>query len=53
MTGLRLSDLLEPVMQLAYEAGRLIESELNRPDGPRGSGFKADVDVEIEVLLRL
>ncbi len=52
MTGLRLSDLLEPVMQLAYEAGRLIESELNRPDGPRGSGFKADVDVEIEVLLR-
>lgn len=25
---------------------------LNRPDGPRGSGFKADVDVEIEVLLR-
>ncbi len=52
MTGLQLSDLLEPVMQLAYEAGRLIESELNRPDGPRGSGFKADVDVEIEVLLR-
>ncbi len=52
MTGLRLSDLLEPVMQLAYEAGLLIESELNRPDGPRGSGFKADVDVEIEVLLR-
>ncbi|EPC9807341.1 inositol monophosphatase family protein [Pseudomonas aeruginosa] len=39
-------------MQLAYEAGLLIESELNRPDGPRGSGFKADVDVEIEVLLR-
>jgi len=52
MTGLRLSDLLEPVVQLAYEAGGLIESELNREDGPRGSGYKADVDVEIELLLR-
>lgn len=29
MTGPRLNDLLEPVMQLAYEAGRLIESEIN------------------------
>ena len=52
MTGLQFGDLLEPVMQLAYDAGRLIESELNRSDGPRGSGFKADVDVEIELLLR-
>lgn len=52
MTGLRLSDLLEPVVQLAYEAGGLIESELNREGGPRGSGYKADVDVEIELLLR-
>lgn len=52
MAGLRLGDLLRPVIQLAYEAGQLIELELTRPDGPRGEGFKADVDVEIELLLR-
>lgn len=28
MTGLRLSDLLEPVMQLAYEAGLLLSQSL-------------------------
>lgn len=44
--------LLTPVIELALQAGRLIEAELSRPDGPRGAGDKAEVDVEIEVMLR-
>lgn len=44
--------LLDPVIQLVLRCGKLIEAELTRPDGPRGEGYKANVDVEIEVLLR-
>lgn len=49
--------MLEPriishVIDLVVEAGALITSELQRPNGPRGSGYKADIDVEIEVMLR-
>ena len=40
------------VVDLVIEAGALILSELQRPGGPRGSGYKAEVDVEIEVMLR-
>ncbi len=40
------------VADLVIEAGALILAELQRPDGPRGSGSKAEVDVEIEVVLR-
>lgn len=40
------------VTDLVIEAGALILAELQRPGGPRGSGYKAEVDVEIEVMLR-
>jgi len=40
------------VTDLVIEAGALILSELRRTGGPRGSGYKAEVDVEIELMLR-
>ena len=45
-------NLLEQVLQLVEDAGLLLITEWQRPEGPRGSGDKADVDVEIESLLR-
>lgn len=44
--------ILKRVIELAIQAGRLIEAELARPDGPRGEGDKAQVDIEIEEMLR-
>lgn len=44
--------IISHVIGLVVEAGALITSELRRPDGPRGSGYKADIDAEIEVMLR-
>lgn len=40
------------VADLVIESGALILAELRRTGGPRGSGYKAEVDVEIEVMLR-
>lgn len=45
-------NLLEPVIETVLSAGKLLAAEWDRPGGPRGSGFKAEVDVEIEVVLR-
>lgn len=49
--------MLEPgiihhVIGLVLEAGALIRAELQRPGGPRGRGDKADIDLEIELMLR-
>lgn len=44
-------DLLDGVIKLVLEAGCLLAAEWERPQGPRGKGDKADVDVEIEKLL--
>ncbi|WP_348530033.1 hypothetical protein [Pseudomonas sp. BN606] len=44
--------LLEAVIALVLEAGHLIAAELVRPGGPRGAGDKAEIDVEVEVILR-
>ncbi len=44
--------ILEQVIELAIQAGRLIEAELARPEGPRGGGDKAEVDMEIERMIR-
>ena len=44
--------LLAQVVQLVEDAGLLLITEWQRPEGPRGSGDKADVDVEIESLLK-
>lgn len=44
--------LLEGVIKTVLSAGRLLAAEWERPGGPRGGGDKAEVDVEIEVVLR-
>ncbi|WP_044871363.1 inositol monophosphatase family protein [Pseudomonas sp. LFM046] len=44
--------MLDAVIALVMEAGRLIAAELLRPGGPRGAGDKANIDGEVEVLLR-
>ena len=46
------SSVLSGVIQAVTRAGELLVAEWQRPEGPRGAGDKADVDVEIEVLLR-
>ncbi len=47
-----LPGLLLPVIAMAESAGRLLAAEFARPEGPRGAGSHADVDDEIEVMLR-
>ena len=43
---------LEVATEVAREAGDLLRGEFHRPYGPRGSGGHADVDDEIETLVR-
>lgn len=45
-------ELLTPVIGKVLVAGKLLSAEWARPDGPRGHGDKAEVDVEIEEQLR-
>lgn len=47
-----LPKLLERVIHTAQTAGESLIAEYKRPDGPRGSGDKAEVDIEIELKLR-
>ncbi|XLX40685.1 inositol monophosphatase family protein [Ectopseudomonas mendocina] len=44
--------LLKPVTEIVLSAGKLLSAEWERPEGPRGQGGKAEVDVEIESILR-
>lgn len=44
--------LLPSVTKIVLSAGELLSEEWMRPDGPRGRGDKAEVDAEIEKLLR-
>lgn len=44
--------LLKPVTEIVLSAGELLSAEWKRPEGPRGQGDKADVDAEIETVLR-
>ncbi|MGH7078222.1 MAG: inositol monophosphatase family protein [Acetobacteraceae bacterium] len=48
----RAACLLAPVAEAVREAGEMLAAEFHRPAGPRGSGDKAPVDVEIEQFLR-
>ncbi|MGH7104070.1 MAG: inositol monophosphatase family protein, partial [Acetobacteraceae bacterium] len=48
----RAAGLLAPVAEAVREAGEMLAAEFCRPAGPRGSGDKAPVDVEIEQFLR-
>ena len=43
--------LLQPVIAAVTHAGKMLVEESRRPDGPRGAGDKAEVDVEIEEYL--
>lgn len=42
-------ELLEPMVR---EAGEMLLAEGSRPEGPRGAGDKAEIDVEIEDFLK-
>lgn len=44
--------LLVRVIEQVLSAGKLLAAEWERPNGPRGNGDKAEIDIEIEVLLR-
>ncbi|HCL4366283.1 TPA: inositol monophosphatase [Pseudomonas aeruginosa] len=45
-------DSLPRVIESVIAAGRILAAEWQRPDGPRGRDDKADVDIEIEHVLR-
>lgn len=47
-----LAGLLAAVIAVTREVGVLLAAEFRRPEGPRGAGSKADVDEDIEQLLR-
>jgi fructose-1,6-bisphosphatase/inositol monophosphatase family enzyme len=51
-TRVNLPKLLQPVIGAAEAAGRVLAAEFARPSGPRGHGSHADVDDEIEAVLR-
>jgi ADP-ribosylglycohydrolase/fructose-1,6-bisphosphatase/inositol monophosphatase family enzyme len=44
--------LLAPALAAVEEAGALLRAEFHRPGGPRGNGSKAEIDEEIENLLK-
>ena len=46
------SGLLQPVSESVLLAGEILVLEWERKDGPRGQGDTAEVDAEIETLLR-
>lgn len=52
MTNPRLQQLLPQVIKLVERAGVLLSQECVRPGGRRGKGDRAEIDVEIEDLLR-
>jgi fructose-1,6-bisphosphatase/inositol monophosphatase family enzyme len=49
---LDLAALLDETIEVVIRAGQLLIDEWARIDGPRGKGDKAEVDLEIEHLLR-
>lgn len=52
MTNKWLQEILRKVIEAVERAGVLLANECIRPSGRRGSGDKAEIDVEIEMLLR-
>lgn len=52
MTNQWLQHILHQVIESVERAGVLLAQECLRPGGRRGSGDKAEIDIEIEVLLR-
>ena len=47
-----LADPLRVAVAAAREAGALIRQEFHRPGGPRGHGSHADIDAEVETVIR-
>lgn len=47
-----LPQILPTVSAVVERAGKLLAAECVRPEGRRGFGDKADIDVEIEIQLR-
>ncbi len=45
-------DLLPPIIEAVKAAGAMIRAEFHREGGPRGAGSKADIDTEVEEMLR-
>ncbi|WP_454565569.1 inositol monophosphatase family protein [Pseudomonas sp. AIG] len=52
MINTQLQQILPQVIKAVERAGVLLAEECVRPDGRRGCGDKAEIDVEIEVFLR-
>lgn len=52
MTNPDLIALLTRASEIVQRVGVLLSEEWSRPDGPRGQGDKAAIDVEIENILR-
>ncbi|SBW83729.1 hypothetical protein PVE_R1G5850 [Pseudomonas veronii 1YdBTEX2] len=52
MPSPNLSELLAQVTAIVQHAGAFLAAEWSLPDGPRGIGDKAVIDVEIECFLR-
>jgi fructose-1,6-bisphosphatase/inositol monophosphatase family enzyme len=52
MINPRMQQILPQVITAVERAGVLLAQECVRPDGRRGFGDKAEIDVEIELLLR-
>lgn len=46
------ADLLDAVLPAVERAGAMIRAEFHRPGGPRGAGSHADIDAEVEAILR-
>ncbi|MFJ2426740.1 inositol monophosphatase family protein [Pseudomonas sp. NPDC087804] len=52
MINKQLQQILPQVIEVVERAGLLLAEECVRPEGRRGYGDKAEIDVEIEVFLR-
>lgn len=52
MLNSNLADLLAQTVDAVTHAGELLVAEWGRVGGPRGEGDKAEVDMEIEAVLR-
>lgn len=52
MINTQLQQILPQVIKVVERAGMLLAEECVRPEGRRGYGDKAEIDVEIEVFLR-
>ena len=48
----QISEILPDIIQSVKTVGAMIRAEFHRPDGPRGTLHKANVDTEVETFLK-